>query len=172
MEIEINNISKLLLIVVVLISGFLAAASPSLLFASISLVICGLAVGGVWLVHGAEYIAFVQWITTLFVGISFILLAQLFGRKDAQNQRWAALVPFAIGVVFLVFILRFFEPQWLSIPAVGVSIRQMGNWLIEDHLAAVLLVGILLFLSVVGVGLIARSEGFSDREASEGNGDL
>lgn len=141
--------------------------------AVLALWVAGLGVGGVYLSLGAELLAVVQWSVSTLVAISFFFYATLFGElgspdgRPARKQAIAALLPTLMGLALVAVIalsaqrlLGWSLEDLLSVsrPSEDQNLVVIGRRLVTDHLPALQILSMLLFMSVIGAGVISRPE--------------
>ncbi len=151
--------------------------------AILSLWLCSLGVGGLYLAMGAETLAVVQWIVSTLIAIAFIFYAVMFGEYSTRENESApaesfsrralqVAMPALLGVAFTATI-------WLGaahLPNTQVvefgpvpqmdgadiinnqNVAVLGQSLAENHLLSLEILGLTLFLVVVGGGVVARPE--------------
>ncbi len=139
--------------------------------AALALWLSALSVGGLYLALGAEVLAIVQWILSTLATISFLFHSVMFGEYGttavpARGRGWvSAIGPLlaggAFGWIILLGFAQFSQKISLGfwaeeIPIQGLS--EMGSVLASKHLLSVEILGLTLFLVIVGVGVIARAE--------------
>jgi NADH-quinone oxidoreductase subunit J len=155
---------------VALISALLATFLNSIRHAVLSLWICGLAVGGLFLSQGAELLAIVQWVISTLAALSFIFYSIMLGEYHARNHApfkaklTAAILPVLAGLGFAgviglgsySLIVEQFSFEAPSV--VSHDLVTLGNSLMERQFLSLQILGLTLFLVVVGAGIVARSE--------------
>jgi NADH:ubiquinone oxidoreductase subunit 6 (subunit J) len=143
----------------------LAAFLGDIRRSTLALWIAGLGVGGVYLALGAELLAIVQWIVSTVVAISFIFYSVMFGEygvaddRPASRRALAAVMPLLLGLGFTFVI--WLGTQDLSAPepvSGGADLAKLGRVLIGEQFLSLQVLGLMLFLLVVGSGVIARPE--------------
>jgi len=165
--------------------------------AVLSLWVCGLSVGGLYLALGAELLAVVQWILSTLIAIAFIFYAMMFGEygrlrpePEPAGEPWSArilraVLPALAAAGFTAMIvfgaseisgngLTEFGPN----PAMnGAEIMAnenldvVGRMLAGNHFISMELLGLTLFLVIIGSGVVARPERLtSDQASSETQG--
>jgi len=140
-------------------SALLAAVFSNLRRASLSLWVCGLSVGGVYLALGMEYLAIVQWVLATLVGMTFVLYSFLFGGLRIRGTRvLLLLISLVLGSALLGFVWTGIKGVLLSesIQYYSTGLAEIGAGIIKDHLISLEITVLTLFLSVVGAGVIAR----------------
>lgn len=141
--------------------------------AVLALWITGLGAGGLFLSVGAELLAVVQWIVSTLVAISFIFYAVMFGEYGMPDlrpkpKRYTSLgVSVLLGAAFAWVIwlgahqlpgATLIEPI-LPENTTAQSMLALGKSIAEEHLLSLEILGLTLFLVIVGSGVIARPEG-------------
>src|SRR3989344_6991442 len=69
-------------------AAVISAIIDSLRSAALFLWLCGIAMGGIYLSFGAEYLAFVQWVLSTITALSFVFYSVLFGEEKEPEKRW------------------------------------------------------------------------------------
>jgi NADH:ubiquinone oxidoreductase subunit 6 (subunit J) len=152
-----------------LVAGGAACFVADIKRAVLSLWVAGLAVGGIYLSVGAELLAVVQWIVATIVAMSFIFYSVMFGEYGKRDPRpllekaKGLILPLLIGVAFVGILaitgqLTNSEIQPAATPAAGQSLLDLGRRLASEHLLSLEVLGLSLFLVIVGSGVIARPE--------------
>ena len=123
----------------------------------------GMAVGAVYLVAGAEFLAVLQWLLAILIGLIVVFYSVLFEKPDARPRGWAEWS--YVGVFLLVFaallsseILGGFNPFSAIEGSQSVDLHAIGRELVYRHTLAIEVLAVTVFLSVVGVGVISRAE--------------
>ncbi len=137
--------------------------------AIISLWICGLMVGGLFLSLGAEVLAIVQWIVATLGALAFMFYAVMFGEKEHEDKRpvkqrvLVSILPILIGVGFTLLVWSGTQSQIsnsaemiISEPPQNASV--LGISISENHFLSLEVLAIMLFLAIVGTGVMARSD--------------
>jgi NADH:ubiquinone oxidoreductase subunit 6 (subunit J) len=125
---------------------------------------CGISVGAVYLSLGFETLAFVQWFLTFILSLAFSVYSYLFVDEPKETS-WKVImrdqvIPGALVLLLSVIvtlgahtaILAFSDFQRME------GVAAFGRRLIQEHLFAILLMGVILFLCIVGVGVLGRPE--------------
>ncbi len=148
-------------------AALLAALSRDLKQALLALWGAGLAAGGLYLYLGAEFLAVIQWILSTVITISLLFSAILFGEfreeglRDGPKFSWKVLLMgLPLGLGFAIGVLLGVEGSGLTTPAEvgGGTLRALGRVLQDEHLLALEIVPIILFLFLIGAGVVARPE--------------
>lgn len=138
----------------------------------LSLWVAGVCVGGIFLNVGAEFLAIVQWIVSTLIAISFVFFSVMFGEyrgaasegevKESRRERLIfGLVSGFLGLSF-AFVIGLGSSGFSVDSAPGSSqpsLSVLGRKLTQEHLLSLEVLGLALFLILVGSGVIARSEG-------------
>ncbi len=166
-----------------LVSALSACMVRDLRRAILSLWMCSLGVGGLYLAMGAETLAIVQWIVSTLIAIAFIFYAVMFGEYSAQEEASVPAQPVSkkilqMGLPALLGI-AFTATIWIGashLPNTQVvefgpvpqmdgaqiianqNVAVLGNALAEKHFLSLQILGLTLFLVVVGGGVVARPE--------------
>lgn len=144
-----------------IISCFSNDLKRSLLF----LWICGVAVGGVYLSLGLEFLAILQWLLTTAMVISFFFYFITFG-EFGVSKKWTGFFPVLIGATFSALfcgsVLTGLRGFGLDLPVLNSSsenLETLSKVLMEEYFLSVPVLGLILFLAGLGCGVIAREEG-------------
>lgn len=142
------------------VSGFVACIATDLRRSALALWVCGLALGGVYLTLGAEFIAIVQWIISTLIAMSLIFYTVLLGAKEPAHSWWSVGLSSALGLGFFATLLWGLSDLVRKRPPGGdsKSLIELGDLLISKHLFIMEILGLLLFLVIIGVGVLARPE--------------
>lgn len=171
-------------------AGLLACIMTDMRRAVLSLWVCSLGVGGIYLAMGAELLAIVQWIVSTVVAIAFIFYAVMFGEyvsRDRDSEKippskriLQAVLPALIGAGFSTVII-FGANHLPTIQPVEVgpvptldgaqvverkNVAVLGQVLTEHHFLSLEILGLMLFLVIVGSGVIARPERLEKKEGT------
>ena len=144
--------------------------------AVLALWIAGLAIGGLYLTLGAEFLAIIQWIVATLVAICFIFFSAMFGDYGASGTvvPWRARIR---GLPAVLLGLAFAGVIWFGAkglatgevvpigPVAGTDLLAVGKDLVGSHLITLEVLALTLLLVVVGGGILARPEGEAGGEA-------
>ena len=128
-----------------------------------------LGVGGIFLSTGFEFLAILQWVVATVIAISFVFYTVMFGEfadfkasRDAKKQDFiATLLSTLLGIAFSFTIwiaVKDLEQVPFQISNAGI-LADLGDTLVTRYLLALEIVGITLFLVLIGTGLIVGEEG-------------
>lgn len=152
-----------------------AALLPGLRAAVLSLWVAGLSGGALFLSLGAEAIAVTQWVISTLGAFSLIFYSVMFGeyhpgtKRSAPVHPWRILVMGALSVGVLVIVSLAAESSVGSVPVnapaqAALSLDDLGGALAGRHFLALEVLGILLLLTLVGGGVMARPESETRRD--------
>lgn len=164
-----------------------ASAALAILFSDTRKVIiaswiASMSVGALFLACGAEYLAFVQWITGTLVAISFIVYATLFGEygpvdsRSARERVFDAIPAILVGAAFFgMVMLALREPSPGAAASVAATaamtgandLMAAGKNLAERHVLSLELVAFMLLAALIGAGVISRGERPEEGERAE-----
>ena len=126
----------------------------------------GIAVFYLW--AGAEFVAFAQLLVYVGAISMVVLFAVLLTRQSRtelprtfpDQRRAAAAIVVGLGVFGLLAtaISRTPFAPIVSTPAPGVTVRQLGTQMMDSHAAAVLVIGVMLTVSLLGAVVLAASD--------------
>ena len=151
-------------------SVLVAALSSDLRRAILALWVAGFSVGGLYLTLGAELLGVVQWIVSTITAISLIFFSGMFGEyavssgsaADPRRERLKAILAVlagaaVFGVVTAALLSRPVSPVDMG-PAAQSDLMSLGKAFVENHLLAVEVLSLTLFLVILGGGVVARME--------------
>lgn len=126
--------------------------------------LCGISVGGIYLTIGFESLAFVQWFLTLIFSLAFSVYSYLF-TDEVRDPSFKSLLkeqilPGALVLILGVIIVLGAHSALLTFNDFSrmEGVAAFGRRLIQQHLFAILILGVILFLCIVGVGVLGRPE--------------
>jgi NADH:ubiquinone oxidoreductase subunit 6 (subunit J) len=137
--------------------------------AILALWVAGIGTGALYLSLGAEFLAIIQWIVATLVAISFMFFSVMFGeyhaapKKDRTRKNYLLIgCALLIGGVFTGMIGM--SSEWVllgqrNLVAQESDLLSLGRQLTRDHLLALEVLAFTLFLTLIGGGVIVRSEG-------------
>lgn len=153
-------------LVAVLLATFLRQMKGAIL----ALWVAGLGVGAMYLNIGAELLAIIQWIISTLVTISFVFFAVMFGEyntvepKANRSRLLMTLMGVLLGAGFALTV-------WLGTSSLSTNLLSeigqnvaksdlnlIGQTLTQENLLSVEVMGLTLFLVLVGGGVVARAE--------------
>ncbi len=152
-------------------SAGLALTRRNLVHAALLLVLTWAGIGGFYLWAGAEFLAFAQLLIYAGAISMVVLFAVLLTRPQPEveelppeSRKRATLALFAAAAVGAVLVAAIrgttFAPASANAPT--ITVRDLGEILMRDHAAALLIVGLLLTVALIGATTIAaRRVGFS-----------
>lgn len=153
--------------VITLAAVFMAAFVPDIRRATLALWVAGLSLGCIFLTLGAEVLAIMQWLISTLVAISTVFFAAMFGEyggeKSGIRNRSFLSIGLALAAGFLFSGLIWFggsevPTSLMVVPTEGNDIAALGRNLTDNHLLSLEVLGLTLFLVLVGGGVIARPE--------------
>ena len=153
---------------VITIAGAVAATfMDDVRRAILALWISGLGVGGLFLSSGAEMLAIIQWIISTLGVLSFIFYSVMFGEYHLKDTRplkpklISVILPVLGGSAFTALIWTGTRdlPRLSEGVAGPQDMAALGKLLTENHLVSLEVLGLSLLLTIVGSGVIARTEG-------------
>ncbi len=152
----------------IVVSGFITISSKRLMHSAVALLFCFFGVAGIYAMLAADFIA----VTQVMVYIGGILTLIIFGvmltsritdvnnkvmALDSTRKTFGAIVATLSG---LGLIVTFLLGDWNEQPLVGQipdgTIKDIGNLLLTNYLAAFVVAAILLLVAFIGAALIAR----------------
>ena len=144
----------------------LALSRRNLVHAALLLVLTWASIGGFYLWAGAEFLAFAQLLTYAGAISMVVLFAVLLTRPQPdtteippESRKRAGLAVLAAGAVGAVLFKAISTTQFASPPdtAPTVTVRQLGEVLMREHAAALLIVGLILTIALIGATTIAAA---------------
>lgn len=155
-------------------SATLAFTRRNLIHSALLLVVTWASVAGFYLWAGAEFVAFAQVMVYVGAVSMVVLFAMLLTRPTladppaAPDSRARAFGAILTGMlVFIVLGTAVLHAPWGRAPAVAppLSVRDIGRQLMGEHAAALLVIGVLLTVALIGAIVIAAT----DRENAHGS---
>ena len=134
----------------------------------LSLWMSGLAAGGLYLTLGTDTLAVIQWISATLVAVSFVFFSMMFGEFSEQPGEYKNLKKTAKNLVFILLgggfaavvyvgIQTGLKESGPTIPLTG-DLSSMGKIIPDYHFLSFEVLALLLFLVLVGGGVIARPD--------------
>ena len=166
-----------LCVIITLSSAMLAAFIADLRTALLWLWVTGLGMGGIYLSLGAEVLAVLQWVVSTLVAVGSIYYSAMLGEYGEPQPApgepkgpapWrtiigSAVLPGIVGSGFLVWIYlgsskQFLKMQESSTVLPPLNLQGLGQTLIGDHILSLSVLGLTLFMILVGGGVLARPD--------------
>lgn len=153
---------------ITLSAGIMATFVGNMKRAILALWVVGLGIGAIYLTVGAEFLAIVQWLVSTLVTVSFIFFSVMFGEYHAPHNKWGGSHPWltflslGLGTGFAVLIGRAAKelPETSLVLSSDVAdLRVLGRVITHDNLLSLEVLALVLFLVLVGGGVVARSDG-------------
>jgi NADH:ubiquinone oxidoreductase subunit 6 (subunit J) len=163
-------------------AALIATFVNSMRVAILSLWLAGLAMGGLYLTLGAETLAVLQWIASTLIAISLFFFAVMFGEYEkparfrstepGEKRKTAFLIGIAsaLGAAFasVIYVGASEFPQSVAaFSKLGNDLASIGRIMVENHMLSLEVLGLTLFLILVGGGVVARPESSSDEPGYE-----
>ncbi len=154
--------------VITLSGALLATFAGDLRVAALALWLTGLGAGGIDLSMGAEFLAVVQWVVSTLITLVLLTYSLAYGEYGLKDERpgakrgISAILPVILGMSFTSIVwvgTRHLPSAGYFEPAPGPDLAVLGRVLMERHLLSLEILAVLLFLALVGAGVLARSEG-------------
>ena len=136
--------------------------------AILALWVAGIGVGAIYLTVGAEFLAIIQWIVSTLVAISFVFFSVMFGEynhtapKEKKGSYLILVLSLLLGFGFSVVIWlgsKELPEVFLALNKEGSDLNSVGKMLTQDNLLSLEVLALILFLVLLGGGVVARSEG-------------
>ena len=150
----------------ILLSGIGAMAFRNLIHCSLCLVLTFTGLGVLYLRLGAEFVGLVQllvYVGAVAILIVFAILLTRGGGEGRRSGSWPARLA-GIGCAVLVFaslagaITTSAIPDRLAPVQPDLTVRQVGERLLSDHVLALEVIGLLLTAALIGAVVIAWNE--------------
>ncbi|HZP61182.1 MAG TPA: NADH-quinone oxidoreductase subunit J [Opitutaceae bacterium] len=166
------NFLLVIIALLILASAAVAMSLRNLIHSALLLVGNWIGVAAFYLWAGAEFVAFAQ--VLIYVGaVSMVVLfAMLLTRRgradaaispDAARRAVSALAVSGAVAAVLVFAVKHTPLPAIPAPAPSVTVRQLGEQLMGPQAAALVLVGVILTVALLGAVILAAT----DRNSSE-----
>jgi NADH-quinone oxidoreductase subunit J len=156
-----NNLAFSIIAVVALIGALAAACLTRLIHAALSLVIVFVAVAAFYFLLGAEFVGLVQ--VFVYVGAVAVLIVFtiLLTRRevDAAGFKWSGAV--ASGAVFAALLWAILHTPSLAVAAPAIeplTVRQIGEVLMNDYVWPLQCVGLVLTAALIGALILVIEE--------------
>lgn len=157
---------------ITLFAVIVATFASQMKHAILALWVAGLGIGAIYLTLGAEFLAIIQWIICTLVTISLIFFAVMFGEynytpEHSSKQKMILLPALSIflGLIFAGLIqIGAANVDYHAFTNLGKAndLSVIGQTLTHKNLLSLEVLGLTLFLVLVGGGVVSRSEGDSD----------
>jgi len=146
--------------ILALLSGAVATFVNELRLSLVALWLAGLAVGGVFLSVGAEYLAVVQWIVSTLLCITFLLFSSLYDPKTERPTGKFYLMSILIGLGFIAVIWSavFQLPHGGVLEENAIGLVDLGKAMVKRNFLAIELLAVTFLIVIVGAGAISRTE--------------
>lgn len=160
------NVALSLIAIVILASSALAVSRRNLVHAALLLVVTWFGIAAFYLWAGAEFVAFAQILIYAGAISMVVLFAVLLTRPTVDlspPSRAAVLrVTAALLVGAAVASAMIYAVVQTSLPiaptaAPAISVRELGVQLMGPHIAAVLIIGLILTAALIGAVVVAAS---------------
>ena len=163
-----------------LVAVFYATFIRNMRHAILALWVAGLGVGAIYLTLGAELLAIIQWIISTLMTIAFIFFSVIFGefhsgrKTKIQNKDLAAEArnkrgDFVLTILSLILGASFATVIWICSKNLGEvshgvvsshdDLATVGRILTQENFLSLEVLALLLFLTLVGGGVVARFQG-------------
>ncbi|WP_404421084.1 NADH-quinone oxidoreductase subunit J [Nibricoccus sp. IMCC34717] len=155
------------------LTAVVAFTRKSLVHGGLMLVVCWMALAGLYFVLGAEFVALAQMLVYVGAVSMVVLFAVVMTRplaEQAAEPDRASFMRVATGVGCAAPVLGFLLAAQRTLPAPAVkadadavvTVRDIGLALMERHVAPLLLIGLLLTSALIGAVLLAAPEDKED----------
>ncbi len=160
-------------------STLLAAFSADIYVAILALWLAGTSVGAIYLILDFETLAMIQWLSCTLIALGFVFFAVLFGEYRSSpsrslGKRWGIpLISLVLGIGFsaLSWFSASFSPLNEDRSAVGpeTNAAEFSMSLVNQHGVSLTLLALMLFVTLIGAGIVARSTQANDGPMEGGN---
>ena len=155
---------------IVVISALFVAFTRNVLYAAFSLILCFLALAGIYVFAGADFIAVTQ-IIVYVGGVLVLLIFSIMLTHRVQGNRiktentylfWGLLTTIGLASILIlgIFSIDFEKLEWLKkpmeVPATFNNIEKIGIALMSNYLLAFEMIGILLLMALVAAAFISK----------------
>jgi len=150
-----------LMAVIILCSAISATIISNQRVSIFAVWLCGMGIGGMYLTFGAEYLAFFQWMASTLLAVIFLFYSVLYSDEEKTHRFWSTyLIPFGLGIIFFAALRTGLRNvgQDISFDETSGSLAELGLALSNEYLLVCEILGIALFIAVVGIGVISRRE--------------
>ncbi|MGE4107421.1 MAG: NADH-quinone oxidoreductase subunit J [Bacteriovoracia bacterium] len=145
-------------------AALVAAMAANYRLALFSLWVCGMALGASFLATGSEFLAVSQWVITSVCAVVFLFYVVLFGSRERPANffyRATALLAAACLATVTGLAVRYL-PEGGEVAFPPNEVVQFGATLFGSQLLPLEILALTLFLVMLGVGVVSRSEGKSE----------
>ncbi len=132
---------------------------------ALSLIVVMVAIAGLYLLQGAEFVAAVQIIVyagAIMVVFIFVIMLLNAGAEERANlSRWARFVGVPLGIVFLAEVAYWIGRATLHLgsgPWQAVSTRDLSTLLFREYVFPFELTSFLILIALLGALVLARRE--------------
>jgi NADH:ubiquinone oxidoreductase subunit 6 (subunit J) len=154
---------------ITLSAGIMATFEKKMRRAILALWVAGIGVGAMYLTVGAEFLAIIQWIVSTLVTISFVFFSVMFGefnappaRSEKKGSQLILALSILLGATFTAIIwlgARELPEISMVLSKEGGDLASVGKMLTQDNLLSLEVLALILFLVLLGGGVVARSDG-------------
>ncbi len=118
----------------------------------------GLALGCTYLSIGSDFLAFIQVLLVTVSGVLYFFFGFLHSHQSRAVEPRKFIVSLLLGLVFLALLGFGFSGHALFsvLPNSNLGLVQLGQYLVGHQFLSLELMGILLFVVIIGVGVLAR----------------
>lgn len=116
--------------------------------------------GAAFLALGAEFLAIVQWIVSSVCTLGFLFFELMFGNENAwssKTKRYDAVAAALIALIFAATLVLTMQKQGTGVLD-HVSMLDLGRAMLRRYFLLIQVLAVVLLVSVVGIGVIARAE--------------
>jgi NADH-quinone oxidoreductase subunit J len=160
------QIAVFLVLAAVIVAGALSLIlQRHPIHSALSLVVVMVALAGLYLLQGAEFVAAVQVIVyagAIMVVFVFVIMLLNAGEEERANvSRWARFVGVPLGAVFLVEVAYWIGRATAHLdpaPAEAVSTRDLSTLLFREYVFPFELTSFLILIALLGALVLARRE--------------
>ena len=155
-----------LCVAIAVVSALMMTFSKDMRRVVLALWLLGISTGGLFLSFGAEMLALAQWVSATALTLVLVFHSLVFGehrepeKVTALERLRALLIPALTGFSFMLFL--WFAVRSAGSATVGAdqasapSLSALGTEMLGSYFLCVEILGLLLFGTLVGVGVICR----------------
>jgi NADH:ubiquinone oxidoreductase subunit 6 (subunit J) len=161
---DLSFIAFWILAIVILVSALAVVFLKNIVHSALALIVTFIGAAGIYLLLHSEFLAAIQILVyagaiSILIVFGIMLITRGSGRMDETNLTGKLLIPAAVVVlalVFLVIVFILFTP-WQIAPEKNVHLMgDLAELIFNNHVIAFELAGILLTVAMVGAIIIAR----------------
>lgn len=164
----IHSLALSLCTVVCLGSALLVTFSSHRQRVGISLWLCGMSAGGMFLSVGAEFIAMIQWTLSTVLGMLYLFYSSLFlpsEKKSSSTWVMSVVILLLVSMGIFLFALKGIDQFQLKKTATGLG--TLGRRMISQYGIHIHLLALTVFVVIIGTAQISRFRNLRFRKPDE-----